>query len=258
MLATFRETAASLQNLKYGPQILKKTGGQVLWYWSQYLILFLIGACILGLSVLVYYTPQLSRLASENLPDVSITVKNGQASTNVPEPFVRGDDNFSFIIDTKGTVTNLDKYKTGLLLTSDKLIAKSDSETRIMDLKDVQDFTGSKTLIVSWLKTHQFNILILGLAVLLLVSSLGLGFYWLFNVLTFFLWALVLLVAAKVFKKNISYLSAFKIVVYASVPALLIRMVGFFFPAQAFSLAALAAFLFYAITWTYNLQSKNK
>lgn len=258
MIATFRETAKSLQDLKYGTQILKKTAGQCLWYWSQYLLLFLIVSCVLGLGILVYYTPQLPKLATDNLPDLTLTVKNGKASTNVPEPFVRGDDNFTFIIDTKGTVTNLDKYKTGLLLTADKFIAKSENETRIMELKDVENFTGSRSTIVSWLKSHQPNILIFGLVALMIVAAIGLGFYWLWNVLTFALWAVALMFGAKTLKKSLSYVDAFKIVVYASVPALLIHLVGFFFPGSFLGLFALGIFLFYVYSWTKNLNLSKK
>lgn len=258
MIATFRETAASLQDLKYGAKIIKLSVGQTIWYWTRYLILFLILACVLGLAALVYYTPQLPKLANDNLPDITLSVKDGKASANVPQPFVRGDDKFSFIIDTKGTGAELDKFKTGVLLTGDKLITKSETETKVMSLKNVQNFTGSKTNIVDWLKSHELNLLLIGLVAIILFAAFGGLVYGAWSVIVMALWAILLFLLAKILKKKLEFINALKIIAYASVPSLLISIVGFFFPSSLFSLISLAALLFYAIAWTYHLTPAKK
>ncbi len=252
MIATFKETIKSLRDVKYGKEIVKKSVGQALWYWTKYLLLIVGVGVVLAVAALTYYTPQLAKLAMVNLPDVTLSVKDGQVSTDVPQPFVRGDDNFLFIIDTKGSVDNLDKAKAGVLILGDKIVTKSERETRIVSLQDVQDFTTSKSLVVAWINTHQMTIFGLGLALILTTVAVLGGLFWLWEVAGFALWALVLLLAAKLMKKNLLYINAFKIAAYASVISLLIRALTLFSGGAILSLLALAAFLFYALSWIKN------
>jgi hypothetical protein len=212
---------------------------------------------ILGLvaafAALAYFTPQLSKLANQTLPDITISVKDGKATANVPQPFVRGDENFSFIIDTKGQASELDKYKSGVLLTSDKLITKSTNETRIMELKEVDDFTTSKTMVVDWLKTHQVNILVIGVFIALLIAIVLGAAYYSWNMLWFLVWSLLLLVVGKIFKKKLTYTNAFKLIVHASVFAFVVQFVATLLSVRNVDIVALLVVLFYSIAWTYNL-----
>ena len=89
-----------------------------------------------------------------------------------------------------------------MLLTADKLITKSTNETRITELKEVEDFTASKSMVVDWLKTHQAAILIVGIVLALLIFVLMGGAYYAWNMLWFLIWSLLLLIVGKIFKKE--------------------------------------------------------
>lgn len=85
----------------------------------------------------------------------SITVADGQVSTDVDEPyFIRstGNDPFVMIIDTTGQITSLDDHDAKLLLTRDKLILKkNERETRAYDLSGVQNFHIDESRVRGWL-----------------------------------------------------------------------------------------------------------
>lgn len=258
MLATFKETIHSFRDLRHGDNIVKNSVGHELWYWTKYLLTLAILGLVVALAVLTYFTPQLFKIASQTLPDITITVKEGKASANVPQPFVRGDENFSFIIDTKGDGQELDKYKSGMLLTADKLITKSTNETRITELKEVEDFTASKAMVVDWLKTHQATILIAGIVLALLIFVLMGGMYYAWNMLWFLIWSLLLLIVGKIFKKKLVFTNAFKLVVHASVFAFFVQFIATLLSVRNADMVALLVVLFYSISWTYNLGGVKK
>ncbi|KKU29173.1 MAG: hypothetical protein UX42_C0002G0005 [Microgenomates group bacterium GW2011_GWC1_46_20] len=127
VIATFKETLASLQDLKYGQIILQKSVGQALWYWTKYLLLIIAIGVILAIAALTYYAPQLPKILGDQIPDVDLTITSGIASTTVKQPFTAGDDKFIFILDTTGKLEDLDKYPAGVLILADKVVAKKDS-----------------------------------------------------------------------------------------------------------------------------------
>ena len=98
MIATFKETFTSLQDLKYGQTIIKKTVRQALWYWTKYILLITTLGVILAIAALAYYAPQLPKLLGDQIPDIDLTLKGGLASTTGKQPFIVGDDKFIFIL----------------------------------------------------------------------------------------------------------------------------------------------------------------
>lgn len=256
MLATFRETAKSLQDLKYGEEIGKRTIGQALWYWTKYLLLFAVIAILGGVATLTYYTPQIGGLLAANLPDIALSVKNGQVETNVPQPFVQTDGNFAFIVDTNGTLSDLDNYPTGVLILKDKLVAKSETESRIVDLKEFEGTKVSRSMLVDWANNNKATLWTLGLVAIILLSAVGVGVFWLVRLAGFLLGAIVIFLAGLVFKKRLSYQQAFKLAIYASVLPLVISAFTFFSSSDILSVLSMAAFLFYSLAWVYNLKSR--
>ncbi len=78
----------------------------------------------------------------EFLPEINI--KNGKVSSPAEQPLIREWKEFAFILDTTGTITSLDKYKNGILLTKHTLIVKhterSKTQTEEYDLSKVKSF----------------------------------------------------------------------------------------------------------------------
>ena len=259
MITTFRETWASLQDFTYGKVILKKTIGQSLWYFCKYLLLFGIAGLILALGLLSYFTPQFSRLVDQNFPDVKLSVTDGQVTTNLPQPFVAGDQNFAFIINTAGTIDDLAQYSTGVLILKDKLLVKSeDGQTRIQNLSDFNDLTVDKSQIVSWTQNHKLLLLGLGFLSLSLIIILLSGFYWLWTLLASFVWSAILWATSHLFKRPHPYLDILKLVLHASVISLFFQVLSLFFPASALSLIGLGLFVFYSLTWLWHLPAPTK
>jgi hypothetical protein len=76
MIATFKEAWASLQDLNYGKEIVDKTFGDVLWYWTKFLILTVAISAAFAVAALTYYAPQLPGILQKNLPDLEFGIKN--------------------------------------------------------------------------------------------------------------------------------------------------------------------------------------
>lgn len=259
MIATFRETWTSLGDFRYSSTIVGKTAGQAMWYWTKYLLLLVAILFVLSLGLLVYYTPQLPRLLNKNLPDIQLSVKKGQVSTNVKEPYVMGDANFSFIINTKGTIDDLNGVKSGALLLKDKIVVKfQDGQSRIQDLSDVGDLTLDKKTIIGWVTQNKSTLLTTGLFAILILLLFMSSFYWAWKILTLLLWSLLFYLAAVILKRTVTYVDTLKLTLYASVLPLFISAFSFFSPDKASSLISLAVFTLYTSAWIHKLPTKAK
>lgn len=258
MIATVKETIRSWRDLGYGNQIVKKTFGQTLWYWTKYYIFILLAMAGIGVASLVYITPQLSRMAQDKLPDVSFDIKDGKLSTTVPEPYLEGDEDFVFIINTKGKVEDLQAFKSGVILLADSVAIKNENETRIVDLKDVDDVSVTKQAVVDWVSTNQPTILGIGLLALAVLVLIAGGTVWVGKVVAFFLWAVLVWVAAKLMGKVVTYMDSVKLVVYASVMPLFLNLLGSFVQSDALTWITLIVFLFYSVAWSNSLPSVKK
>ena len=78
----------SLRDLNYGSVVIKNSLSHAIWHWFKYVLGIGIGGLVIGVSALVYFTPQIPKFLSEKLPDINLTLKDGKVSTNIPEPYV--------------------------------------------------------------------------------------------------------------------------------------------------------------------------
>lgn len=257
MLATFRETWTSLGDFKYGNTIVGKTAGQAMWYWTKYLLLFAGLLVILSLGLLVYYVPQIPSLADKNFPDIEVSIKNGQVSTTASEPYVIGDSNFSFVINTHGTGDDLKNIKSGAILLKDKIVVKSeDGQSRTQDLSDIKDLTLNKKTVVDWAVQSKPTLLFMGLVALLVFLTLMSGFYWLWKMLSIIALSLVFWIVATILKRTASYVDILKLALYASVLPLFISAFSLFAPNPSSSLISLILLALYTLAWIYHLPIK--
>ena len=258
MIATFKETITSLQDLKYGQTIIKKTVRQALWYWTKYLLLVTVIGVILAVAALTYYAPQLPKLLGDQIPDVDLTITSGIASTTVKQPFTAGDDKFIFILDTTGKLEDLDKYPAGVLILEDKVVAKKDAgDIRVYPLKDFPDGTYTKSIILDWVKNNQLLILGLGAVALLLFAVFITGFTWIWKLGGMAIFALLVWLASRVIKRTISLADSLKLVLYASVLPTLVGAVSLLSPTtQISSIIQLGLLLLYSLGWLWYLPLK--
>ncbi|HTK03249.1 MAG TPA: DUF1189 family protein [Alphaproteobacteria bacterium] len=169
--------------------------------------------------------------------ELVVSVKNHKLVTNVKEPYVVAD---FIVINTKANVEDVKNYKSQVLVT-DSFVVYSDKEGQIKAysleevLKDLdgvvlnkdiyQKLTSEVLPYIDQLPTY-FNI---GLMILILLGPivgtiLSLGWY-LFYLLIF---SVVLLIAAKLLKKDLSYSQVYKLGMHAvTLPILITLLVHF-------------------------------
>lgn len=87
-----------------------------------------------------------------NAPYIEIT--DGVVKADVEQPYTAESKDFVMIIDTTGKVNTIDqKYKTGVLLTKEKLIVKNDEiRAQEFDLRKVKKFVIDKPAFAKWKK----------------------------------------------------------------------------------------------------------
>jgi hypothetical protein len=258
MLATFRETIRSIQDRSFGREIINKSLSQVTWYWTKYLIVIASITALLGLCLLTYFVPQLPRLAQQNLPDINIQIKDGKLITDLTEPFIQENNNFTLIISPMGTEKDLDGHQSGILVLSDTLITKTPEQSRSLKLSEIGDLAYTKSDAVSWTRDNQFLLLIVGIFTLIIFSLLFWGFYWVSRWPGFIAVAIVSWLAARFWKRSMTYYDALKISIFAAVFPLMIFLASLFTTTPIITILSLVVWLFYCLTWTYRLPSRIK
>jgi hypothetical protein len=166
-------------------------------------------------------------LVRKVLPEVdklpTITIKDGQASANVPQPWTKrlGRDDESgrelvLIIDTIDVLPGFGEDQMGLFLQRTNLLVKpSDGQVRVIPLERIGDRVIGPQLIRTWLVRMQWLApLVFGVAAFV--------YFWLMKGLQALVLVLVGLLAATGRRRPLGFGSLFAIGVYALTPAVLI------------------------------------
>ena len=193
--------------------------------WKNYVflyLLFFIALCSVVKTVKIHYA--LSDFLTEHTPAFisqfpAVTFSNGRASTDQREPhFIKdpksGED--IIIIDTTGQINSLNDTRAVMLLTETELIIKkSDRETQVFSLSEIEDFRFDQDVVYSWLKIAQkwlavvfFPFLVLGSFAYRLVQILILG--------------VIGMVFANILKTDLEFQSLISIAVMAITPVVLL------------------------------------
>ncbi len=160
--------------------------------WKNYAflyLLFLLALCSVVKTVKIHYG--ISDFLTEHAPAFisqfpAVTFSNGRASTDQHEPYFIKDPKSGediIIIDTTGQINSLNDTRAVMLLTETKLIIKkSERETQVFALSEIEDFRFDQNVIYSWLRIAQkwlavifFPFLVIGSFVYRLVQILILG-----------------------------------------------------------------------------------
>lgn len=159
--------------------------------------------------------------------DLEVRIKDGKVSTTVKEPYTvplppsassADQPQNLIVIDTKTpySSTQFREYDTITWLTKDSLFYKEgsdDTSIRSVDLKNVEEFTLNKTLLLTIKEKAQPFMIYVGpfLGVLLFI---GLLFLSIFRLLYLALLALLLIILAKLSKRELKYAQAYTIALY--------------------------------------------
>lgn len=152
------------------------------------------------------------------VPDIIFT--EGAASTQAKQPYLIKDTKTQktfFVIDTTGTITNLDKADgaIGLLTKNEIIVKKNDVETRTFSFKDIKHFALDQPQIkqwVNWLSKYT----ILAISPFLLI-----GFF-VSRIISLLIYGLVGLFFSSILKAHFTYETLLRLSVVAMTPSSLI------------------------------------
>jgi hypothetical protein len=172
----------------------------------------------------------LSRFVDEESPVITqqiprITIKNGQASTDVATPYFIKDKqgNPVAVIDMTGEYRDLDNTTAFVLLTKTKVFVKNRNQTRIYDLQPVGSFEMDRDwaerflqILRTWMVPALFPILLILSFIaraiqVLIYAAIGLGF-------------------AKLANTSLSYKTLMRLAAVALTPVLLLNLLLEFLP----------------------------
>ncbi|MBN2212369.1 MAG: DUF1189 domain-containing protein [Sedimentisphaerales bacterium] len=160
-----------------------------------------------------------------------ITIKDGEVSTDVEQPYIIMDPKEQkpiIIIDTTGTVTSLADTEAIVLLTKTQLINRQDDfQTRTYDLKDIDSFQLDQDRINGWLKTAK-KYLILFFFILAVFGS------WIARMVQALIYGALGFIFCSMCQCQRSYDALLRLAVMAVTPAIIIKTIvsltGFHIP----------------------------
>jgi maltodextrin utilization protein YvdJ len=254
VIATVKETITSLKDANYGNIIITKKIPQTIWYWSKYLLIVSIIPAVLDIGSITYFVPQIPKLSSQYLPEGSISIKNGQLSSTIKQPYLIKNSDFSFALDTTTSAKPASQSASGLILLADKWIIKDpDGNTRSGDYKKIAPFNISKKIFVDWTSKNQILIWVFLVIISLVLFALSTATYFGTQMCIFFLWGAVLWFVAKITKRPLKLTGGFNLAVYAGVLPLIISTILSIAPNDVISILNIGLFVFFSFSWLLRL-----
>lgn len=205
----------------------KNWRGTGLLYLAIILALFWIPTIIKGQLAVAAWVDGDSKEITKQIP--AITITKGEVSTDVPTPHLIKDPKTGAeiaIIDTTGTVQNLDNSEAKILLTKSKLIVKkNETQSQTYDISGVQSFYLDHAKVEGWLalgKTWFIPVL----------YPLALIFSFIFRAVQILIYALVGLLFARMLKANLDYKTLMRLSAIAITPVLVLNLIFEFVPGR--------------------------
>jgi len=243
MRTIFETFKRSIYDPAFYQNVGDKTLSSVFWYYMKFsLVLSVAMTVVLG----AFLVPQGVIFLEDRAPEVvknyfptelTISIKKGEVSVNVPEPYIVSGKDATLamlkeqgllnmlIVDTKNDFDKkkFEDYKTFALLTKNEIVTQSSKgQITIKELRGFPDSNISQEWLLSLIEKMNDNlwyIVILGLILTFLAILLGYFAYLL--LLLFF--ALIPLLIAYLKKTPISYSTAYKMSLYAILPAIVLK-----------------------------------
>ncbi len=178
-----------------------------------------------------------------------ITIKDGIASTDVPQPhYIYEPDSGDVlaIIDTTGQITSLEGTDAIVLLTeSTVFFEKNEFETRTFDLSKVKEFTLEQSTINHWLNVAK-KFLAPAYYVMALVGS------YLFRIVQVLIYAAIGMLFVSSLNANLPYIAVLRLAVVAVTPCIIVKTVlraaGISLPLAGLAyLVAALAYLYFGV-----------
>lgn len=276
MKAIFETFKQSVYNpIFYQNALTAPMSGIVRYYVKCSLILSVMMTIALGASLI----PQGVAFVKDSAPEMvknyfpaelTIHIEKGLASVNVPEPYIiagkdgtqsilkeQGLENM-LVIDTKHDfdMNKFEEYKTFALITKSEIVTQSDQgQITIQDLRIFPNVAINQEWLLSWVEKTNNSI-----GYIVLVGLVGTFIAMLFGYLKYFivllLFALIPLFIAYLKDITLSYRNAYKISLYAIVPALALKTIINIF--GVFSIPAYFTLLVFMLVIAVNMREKEE
>lgn len=235
----FETLKKSIYNPAFYQQAAQESFGNAFRYYRKCTVLLSVVLTIVFGAVLtpagILFVKKAPELVKNYFPqELAIHFEKGEASTDVPMPYFvpaqkvmqpTAEKQNLLAIDTTKEFDKktFEEYKTYALLTKTDFVTSNDKgQITIQPLRGVPTFTVSQELLFSWVERIRQSIgLIVVLCVLVAFIIFSLGY--LFYLVLLLVFALVPFLIAWIKKTPLSYGSAYKMSLYAIVPALVVK-----------------------------------
>lgn len=219
----------------FSPTFYKRVANQPALY--ALLFLFMYGFILTIFNLFSLYMTFVSDLSTNDIRIPQITIQNGVASADVPQPYVMLDEaGVMMVIDTTGVITRIDErqYSQGILMTRTQVHILDGGDYEITELNELHQVFGNPIVLDQSLRQTIF--LILGVILLLWHTIVRMFYVLIISLIT---WAIVSAVRGRT-----DYGPVLSVAVYALIPA---GVAYYLFGVLGLSFAFLFTFL-YALT----------
>ena len=259
MFKSLKQLFADLQDKTAGERISKWPVKTPLILYTKY---FAILIAIITLSIvysLVYYVPQIPKLISQSVPDVTVTIKNNLLSVNPNDPLKLISPEGAIVVDTREIPEDYSSYPIGVFVYRDHFeVRDSTGVSQQYDFRDVSDYEISKTRAVSWFTQNKSKIILTLTPLILVIIFIISGLVWGARVLGFYILSGIIFLSLKLLKKPLLYKQILPVVIYASILPLLISYILFFAPHPLLNALNIGLFLFFSLSWLLPLTKKTE
>lgn len=260
MKAIFETFKKSLHSPEFYQRVASASFSEALRYYIK-VIFILAAVATVAFSILLvprgvrFIRDVAPSLVREYYPaDMVVTIENGQASTNIAEPFIvtskgvardilreDGLDNL-LVIDTghELNIKMFEDYKTLVLLTKTEVVTQNrKGNITIQSLRNTPNTVINQTELLVFVEKIRAGLPYL-VPVGIVVTLISVFFGYVIYLIPLFLFALIPFFLAKVKKISLTYGGAYRMSLYAVIPGLVLKTVlnisGFFFVPAYFSL----------------------
>ena len=214
MKTFFQEIAKAISNFKFYRQVKDFQISRGMKY--IFLLIFLI-TLILAIR-LTYDVKKGINIAADwaklNLPIIEI--EKGVVSIDVEQPYKIEEEGFALVIDTTGEIISLDDYKTGILLTKNKVLYKeNEAKTETYDLSKIEslrideDFMNVLKRNIAWII---FPFMLIGIFIYFCIARF----------LQVFIFSLISLATSSIANIKLNYKQLINIGIYAITPSMIL------------------------------------
>ena len=192
-----------------------------------YLLILLV---VVWIPTLIKMQIGFSRFVQDESPQFTqqlprITIKNGEASTNVQTPyFIKNDKGEPVaIIDMTGEYKDLDNTDASVLLTKTKVFTRNRRETRIYDLEAVGSFEVDRVRAEGWLQMARHWLV----PVLIPIVLIG---TFILRTIQVLIYAAIGLLFANMLNTHLNYQSLMRLAAVALTPVMMLNLLLEFLP----------------------------